>query len=32
MVVTDGEKRYEVPVTSDLQNSGSVRFIYNGPK
>jgi hypothetical protein len=32
MVVTDGEKRYEVPVTSDLQNSGTVRFIYSGEK
>jgi hypothetical protein len=32
MVVTDGEKRYEVPVTSDLKNSGTVRFIYSGEK
>jgi hypothetical protein len=32
MVVTDGEKRYEVPVTSDLQNSGTVRFIFSGEK
>jgi hypothetical protein len=32
MVVTDGDNRYEVPVTSDLKNSGTIRFIYNGKK
>ena len=32
MVVKDGDKRYEIPVTSDLKNSGTVRFIFNAPK
>jgi hypothetical protein len=27
MVVTDGNKRYEVRITSDLQKSGTIRFI-----
>ena len=27
MVVTDGTKRYEVRITSDLQKSGAIRFI-----
>ncbi len=27
MVVTDGSKRYEVRITSDLQKSGTIRFI-----
>lgn len=30
MVVTDGEARYEVPVTSDLKNNGTVRFLFAG--
>lgn len=28
MVVTDGDKRYEVRISSDLQKSGSIRFIH----
>jgi hypothetical protein len=28
MVVTDGDKRYEVRISSDLQNSGTIRFIH----
>ncbi|MEI9934219.1 MAG: hypothetical protein WDM71_05080 [Ferruginibacter sp.] len=28
MVITDGDSRYEVNVSSDLQNSGSVHFIH----
>ncbi len=32
MVVTDGDKRYEIPVTSDLKNSGTVRFVFGGDK
>jgi len=32
MVVTDGDKRYEIPVTSDLKNSGTVRFVFSGNK
>lgn len=28
MVVTDGTKRYEVRITSDLQKSGTIRFIH----
>lgn len=27
MVVTDGKKRYEVRITSDLQKSGTIRFL-----
>ena len=27
MVVTDGTKRYEVRITSDLQKSGTIRFV-----
>ena len=27
MIVTDGNKRYEVRITSDLQKSGTIRFI-----
>ncbi len=27
MVVTDGSKRYEVRITSDLQKSGTIRFV-----
>lgn len=28
MVVTDGKKRYEVRITSDLQKSGTIRFVH----
>lgn len=28
MVITDGEKRYEVRISSDLKNSGTIRFIH----
>lgn len=28
MVVMDGEKRYEVRISSDLKNSGTIRFIH----
>lgn len=28
MVVTDGDKRYEVRIASDLEKSGSIRFIH----
>ncbi len=28
MVVTDGDKRYEVRISSDLKNSGTIRFIH----
>lgn len=28
MVVTDGDKRYEVRISSDLQKSGAIRFIH----
>lgn len=28
MVVTDGEKRYEVRISSDLKKSGTIRFIH----
>ena len=28
MVVTDGTKRYEVRITSDLQKSGAIRFVH----
>jgi hypothetical protein len=28
MVITDGDSRYEINITSDLQNSGSIRFIH----
>lgn len=28
MVVTDGDKRYEVRIASDLQKSGAIRFIH----
>ncbi|MBL0355465.1 MAG: hypothetical protein IPP72_00595 [Chitinophagaceae bacterium] len=30
MVITDGEKRYEVRISSDLKNSGTIRFIHKG--
>ncbi|MDB5200998.1 MAG: hypothetical protein JWQ27_407 [Ferruginibacter sp.] len=32
MVVTDGNKRYEVRITSDLQKSGTIRFIQKAVK
>ncbi len=28
MVVTDGDNRYEVRISSDLQKSGAIRFVY----
>ena len=28
MVVTDGDNRYEVRISSDLQKSGVIRFIH----
>jgi hypothetical protein len=28
MVVTDGNKRYEVRITSDLQKNGTINFVY----
>ena len=28
MVVTDGENRYEVRISSDLEKSGVIRFVY----
>lgn len=28
MVVTDGDKRYEVRISSDLKNSGTIRFVH----
>jgi hypothetical protein len=28
MVVTDGDKRYEVRIASDLKNSGTIRFVH----
>ncbi len=31
MVITDGSRRYEIRITSDLQKSGSVRFIRQLP-
>ncbi|MEO7045969.1 MAG: hypothetical protein ABI091_11730 [Ferruginibacter sp.] len=31
MVVTDGHKRYEVRITSDLQKSGTIRFVHKSP-
>jgi hypothetical protein len=27
MIVTDGTKRYEVRITSDLQKSGTIKFV-----
>ena len=32
MVVTDGDNRYEVRIASDLQKSGSIRFIHKPKK
>ena len=32
MVVTDGKKRYEVRITSDLQKSGAIRFVHKKPE
>lgn len=31
MIVTDGDKRYEVRITSDLQKSGTIRFVHRPP-
>lgn len=31
MVVTDGSKRYEVRITSDLQKNGTIRFVKKKP-
>lgn len=31
MVVTDGTKRYEVRITSDLEKSGAIRFVKRQP-
>jgi hypothetical protein len=28
MIVTDGEKRYEVRIASDLKKSGTIRFVH----
>jgi hypothetical protein len=28
MVITDGEKRYEVRISSDLKKSGTIRFVH----
>lgn len=28
MIVTDGDKRYEVRITSDLKKSGTIRFVH----
>ncbi len=32
MIVTDGDKRYEVRITSDTEKSGSVIFVHNNKK
>lgn len=32
MVITDGDKKYELRVSSDLKKSGAVRFIYTPDK
>ena len=29
MIVTDGGKRYEVLIASDLKKSGVIRFVHN---
>jgi hypothetical protein len=29
MIVTDGDKRYEVRITSDTEKSGSVVFVHS---
>lgn len=31
MVVTDGDKRYEVRISSDLKKSGAIRFVHDDP-
>ena len=28
MIITDGEKRYEVRISSDLKKSGTIRFVH----
>ncbi|MEP7145110.1 MAG: hypothetical protein ABI707_19645 [Ferruginibacter sp.] len=30
MVITDGDKRYEVRISSDLKKSGTIRFVHKG--
>ena len=30
MIVTDGDKRYEIRIASDLKKSGSIRFVHKG--
>lgn len=32
MVVTDGDSRYEVRISSDLKKSGTIRFVHKGKK
>jgi hypothetical protein len=32
MIVTDGDKRYEVRITSDTEKSGSVVFVHDKSK
>lgn len=32
MVVTDGDKRYEIRISSDLKKSGTIRFIHKSKK
>ena len=31
MIVTDGDKRYEIRIASDLKKSGSIRFVHKNP-
>jgi hypothetical protein len=31
MIVTDGDKRYEIRIASDLKKSGSIRFVHKSP-
>ena len=30
MIVTDGDKRYEIRIASDLKKSGAIRFVHKG--
>lgn len=32
LIVTDGKKRYEVRITSDLEKSGAIRFVHSNKK
>jgi hypothetical protein len=32
LIVTDGKKRYEVRITSDLEKSGAIKFVHNNKK